>query len=160
VRTLDPLYLLLASGFVAALISWRLLIGSRHDGRRERHAAQSLKSNPIGSKDMAAMPRPRYRARTIRICNNPCTAAVKLRNKPFLVDIVPQLPLPGCDRTCFCEYTNHDDRRVRDDRRHPSEDMVSVNVRMSFGDEHRVSFVDGRKVRDRRHRVKPYQGIY
>lgn len=163
---MDPLYLLLASGFVAALFSWRLLIGSNHDARRERHAAASLKENAIGSTDMAAMPRPRYRARAIRICNNPCSAAVKLRNKAFLVDVVPQLPLPGCDRTCFCEYTNHDDRRVRDDRRYPSEDMVSVkdmvsaNDRMAFDDGHRVSFTDGRKVQDRRHRVKPYQGIY
>jgi hypothetical protein len=142
----------LASGFVAALISWRLLIGSRHDGRKEKHASESLQGSTIGSMDVAAMPSLKYRAKTIRICNNPCPAAVKLRNKSFHMDAVPKLPLPECDRTCFCDYANHDDRRVNDDRRYPSADIVSVNDR--------VSFVDRRKQRDRRYRVKPYQGIY
>jgi len=149
---LDPLYLLIISGFVAALISWRLLLGSHKERRHERSAAGSLKPEPVGSTDMAAMPRPRYRAKSIRICTSPCPAVLKLRNKSFLVDTVPQLPLPECDRTCFCEYANHDDRRVRDDRRYPATDIVSVNSA--------VSIKDGRAGRDRRHRVEPYQGIY
>jgi hypothetical protein len=150
---LDPLYLLLLSGLVAALITWRLLIGSQRISRNERRASESLQSKAIGSTDMAALPRPRYRAMSLRICNSPCPAAIKLRNKSFLVDAVPQLPLPGCDRACFCEYATHDDRRVRDDRRYPSTDMVYIQGTTLMQDE-------GRKGQERRHRVEPYQGIY
>jgi hypothetical protein len=149
---LDSLYLLILSGVVAALISWRLLIGSRGEARHEQRAANSFKPNLTDSAGMGAMPDTSYRARTIRICNSPCPAAVKLRNKPFLVDAVPQLPLPGCDRTCFCEYSNHDDRRIQEDRRYPTADIVAVNSA--------VSIKDGRAGRDRRRRVAPYQGIY
>jgi hypothetical protein len=137
---------------VAALILCRLLIGSYNERHHERSAAGSLKSNPIGSTDIAALPRPRYTAKSIRICNNPCSAALKLRNKSFLVDTVPQLPLEGCDRTCFCDYANHDDRRVWEDRRYPAADIISVNSA--------VSVQDRRIGHDRRHGVDPCQEIY
>jgi hypothetical protein len=136
---------------VFALISWRLLIGSYNERRHERNAAGSLKAKPIGSTDIAAMPRPRYRAKSIRICNNPCNAALKARNKSFLVDNVPPLPLEGCDRNCFCDYANHDDRRVSEDRRYPAADIMSVNSA--------VSVQDRRVGRDRRHGVEPCQEI-
>ena len=69
------------------------------------------------------MPRPRYQSKTIAICTNACAASKRLRGKSYLVHETPSLPLPNCDRTCYCKFTNHDDRRIKDDRRFPAEEI-------------------------------------
>jgi len=147
---LDPLYLLLICVPVAALITWRLLSGSHHGGREEKSAAESHKRAGSGSSDAATLPRPQYRAMTLRIGTNACAAAKRVRQKSFLVGEVPQLPLPNCDRACHCEFSSHDDRRLKDDRRFPSAD----------GFQDTTTLDDGRTGSDRRSKTAPYQGIY
>jgi len=150
---LDPLYLLLICVPVAALITWRLLVGSRSEARHERSAAGSLQAKGIGSKDKAALPRPRYTAKSIAICTNACAAATRLRNKSYLVGEAPELPLPNCDRTCYCKYVDHDDRRIKDDRRYPAEEIEPM--------EGVLAKEDVRDGDDRRSKKKaPYRGIY
>lgn len=152
-KILDPLYLLLAGVPVAALITWRLLVGSTTEGRHERNAAGSMQASGIGSKDQAALPRARYKAQSISICMNACPAAVKLRTKVFLVDEAPNLPLPNCDRTCHCKYQYHEDRRIKEDRRNPSEDIEPL--------EGVLAKEDIRKGKDRRRKkLPPYKGIH
>ena len=55
-----------------------------------------------------------FRATSIEIGSDACTAAQALAGKRFLVadDNIPQLPLRDCDAAnCACTYTHHADRR-------------------------------------------------
>jgi hypothetical protein len=150
---LDPLYLLLICVPVAALVTWRLLVGSRSGARHERSAAGSLQAKGIGSKDKVALPRPRYSAKSIAICTNACAAATRLRSKSFLVGEAPELPLATCDRTCYCKYVSHDDRRIKEDRRYPAEEIEPL--------EGVLAKEDVRAGSDRRRKkTPPYRGIY
>ncbi len=144
---MDPLYLLLASVLVAALLTFRLFIGSRHEGRHERRASACLESEPNGLPQNRVLKKPgHYDAVSIRLCNSPCKAAVRLRKKSFLVKDAPPLPLPACDRACNCEYQFHEDRR------YPS---AELDMAGGVGESK-----DSRGGGDRRRRVEPYQGIY
>jgi hypothetical protein len=157
---MDSLSLLVGSLFVAGLITWRLLIGSHHHGNRERLASSSLNDDVPGGplRDQRPASAEEYPARSLRICNNPCRAALRLRRKVYLADEAPALPLPACDRTCYCEYTEHEDRRIGRDRRHPTTDTELPGIAGRRAQE------DLRSGRERRRRGRwaeePYQGIY
>jgi hypothetical protein len=102
-----------------------------------------------------ALPRARYSAVSLRICNNPCKPALKLHGKSMLLGEEPSLPLEGCNRTCHCEYAQHNDRRIHKDRRYPSTDIVNISGSNELPNKREGS--------DRRHTAgerEPYQGIY
>jgi hypothetical protein len=153
---LDPLYLLLIGIPVVVLITWRLLSSAHYGHRREKSAADSLKRAGSASTDAATIPRPPYRAMTLSICTNACAAAKRIRNKSFLVSEAPQLPLPNCDRVCHCQFAIHDDRRLKEDRRMPSEDIFQDTTTLDADE------IGGnrRGKTDRRRKAAPYQGIY
>jgi hypothetical protein len=151
---MDSLYLLLLSLPVAGLITWRLLTGSKHERRHERQAASSLTAKPLRVVEKVALPRSRYAAVSLRICNNPCGAAVAAQGKSVLVGESAVLPLEGCDRRCHCTYAHHEDRRIAVDRRYPASDVIELSGP--------AALKDSRAGRDRR-RIRtpePYQGIY
>ena len=150
---MDSLFLLLGSLFVAGLITWRFLIGSRHEARHERRAGAQLADEPRHAEFAAVVAGRDFSAVSIRISNHPCAAVKEIRRASFLVGDEPTLPLSNCDRACTCQYAFHDDRRQRDDRRYPSADLHDINDTVSLGDELRNGW-------DRRRRVEPYQGIY
>ncbi|MDR1227726.1 MAG: hypothetical protein LBK55_01700 [Azoarcus sp.] len=53
-----------------------------------------------------------YRAVELKLCNNPCEAALILAGKRLLKAEAPALPLEGCKRgKCTCRYIQYDDRR-------------------------------------------------
>ena len=112
-----------------------------------------MKASGLGSKNEAALPRPRYQSKTIAVCTNACAAATRLRGKSFLVAETPNLPLPNCDRTCYCKFTDHDDRRIKDDRRYPAEEIDQLEGLTTDED---VRDGDDR----RRKKAQPYRGIY
>ena len=55
----------------------------------------------------------RYRCVLIRVeCDSACRAALAVAGRKFLVNEIPQLPLPDCDNpNCFCSYELQEDRR-------------------------------------------------
>lgn len=55
----------------------------------------------------------RYRCVLIRVeADCACRAALAVAGKKFLVDEIPPLPLPDCDKkNCFCSYELQEDRR-------------------------------------------------
>jgi hypothetical protein len=150
---MDSLYLLLLSLPVAGLITWRLLTGSKHEQRHERQAASSLSSKPLRVVEKLALPRSRYAAVSLRLCNNPCRAAVAAQGRPVLVGEALSLPLEGCNRRCHCTYAHHEDRRMAADRRYPSSDVIEVSGS--------AALKNNRSGRDRRRKrtLQPYQGI-
>jgi hypothetical protein len=129
---LDTLLILVASLFVAALLTWRLLVGSAHRGHRERNASTS--SAPLRETAQKQIPSAAYKAVTVRICTSPCRAALAIRGQAFLQREAPHLPLTDCDRACHCKYAEHDDRRINQDRRHPSKNYVKVNKEVAIDD--------------------------
>jgi len=147
---MDSLYILLSCLLVAALLTWRFLTGSRHELRHERRATSSAAPMIEGA---GAGDAERYRAVTLRVCPRPCGAALELRNKAFLVDEAPELPLPECNRTCGCSYLPKSDRRGRNDRRHPADGYVRVHTAYAVPEQ--------RAGRDRRRKGRfQYTGIY
>jgi hypothetical protein len=148
-RTLDSILLLVASLFVAALLTWRLLIGSAHRGHRERNASTS--SSPIRETAQRQVPSAAYKAVTVRICTSPCKAALKIRGQPFLQREAPHLPLADCDRACHCKYAEHDDRRIKRDRRSPAKNYVKASKK--------VATDDAREGSDRRERKTKAHGV-
>jgi hypothetical protein len=146
----DSIYILLSSLLVGGLITWRLLIGSRHELRHERQATASATPMLEGS---GAEPDESYRAVTLRICPRPCRAAQLLRNKPFLVGQEPELPLPECNHRCSCSYLPKRDRRSPRDRRHPAHGYVRVRTAYAVPEQR------GGRDRRRKGRFK-YNGIY
>jgi len=151
---MDPFYLLLLSLPVGGLITWRLLTGSKHERRHERQAASSLTATPLRVVEKVALPRGKYAAVSLRISNNPCSAAVDAQGKSVLVCESPALPLEGCDRRCHCRYAHHEDRRIAKDRRYPASDVIELTGP--------AGLQDNRAGRDRRLKrtPEPYQGIY
>lgn len=149
---MDSLYLFLAGFLVAMLLSWKLLLGGRHAGRQQRREGARMDSEPQRIARTRATSTGGYKAVSIRICNSPCMAAMRLRKKTFLLGAQPPLPLPACDRSCHCDFQYHEDRRRKDDRRYPAKDLqLAVGAALTS---------DSRSGRDRRRSVAPYQGIY
>lgn len=146
----DPLILLLASLSVAALVTWRLLIGSHHEARHERNHKAKFGHDPEHPVDVVALPRGKYEAVTIRVCNLPCKAVLEKRDAVFLVAEAPPLPLPGCNRSCNCEWVHRPDRRYRAERR------------QCAGQDHDLdgiqSTIEQRAGQDRRRKRAPYKG--
>ncbi|MDX1482052.1 MAG: hypothetical protein R3315_10265 [Woeseiaceae bacterium] len=73
-------------------------------------------SKLLGEQDGDAEKTPessRYRCVLIRVdCDSACRAALSVAGKKFLVNEIPQLPLPDCDRqNCTCSYELQEDRR-------------------------------------------------
>jgi hypothetical protein len=145
---LDPLYLLLISIPAAAFVTWWLLSDSH---RRQENSAGRRKKGP-GSANESPIPQPTYRSAKLSICTNACEAAKRIRTKTFLVNEAPRLPLASCDRICHCNFALYDDRRLKDDRRYPSEDI------QDFQDT--TTLDEGRTGSDRRAKTAPYHGIY
>ena len=139
---------------MAALVTWRLLIGSNHEKRYERNAVASLTATPLRDLNKVALPRSRYAAVSLRICNNPCKAALQRQGQSVLVAEALSLPLKGCDRVCNCSYANHEDRRIAKDRRSPLADVIALDESSGLAND--------RAGRDRRRKrtPEPYQGIY
>ena len=112
-------------------------------------------ATPSTTVKKVALPRARYSSVALRICNNPCKAALKLHGKSMLLGEEPALPLEGCNRTCHCEYAQHNDRRIHNDRRYPSTYIVDISGSNEL--------TDNRGGNERRHDKRgrePYQGIY
>ena len=148
---MDPVIILVSCLFVAALVSWRLLIGSFHEQRHERSASAS--STPMLGGQSAADDGAGYEAVSISISVAPCNAARAMRGQTFLVDEAPTLPLEKCDRACNCKFKSHSDRRVSSDRRYPDEDYVKVAAH--------AAHTERRAGRDRRRKGRfQYNGIY
>lgn len=129
---MDTLLILVASLFVAALLTWRLLVGSAHRGHRERNALTS--SSPLREAAQKQVPSAAYKAVTVRICTSPCKAALAIRGQAFLQREAPHLPLPDCDRACHCKYAEHDDRRINKDRRYPAKNYAQINQQVAIDD--------------------------
>jgi hypothetical protein len=146
----DPVYLLVIAGAVALLIVWRLMAASQRIVQRERQSAASLKTDVSDKK--GAPPAPSYKAKTLRIGSGACQQALKIRDKAFLAAEAPELPLAGCDRTCFCEYSDQEDRRKGGDRRYPATDIMDIQGAQER-DEKRAR-------KDRRKKKEEYSGIY
>ncbi|NND55040.1 MAG: hypothetical protein HKN56_08740 [Gammaproteobacteria bacterium] len=124
---MDALDIFLISVPVGLLITWRLLTGSTRQHRDELRAADSTRGGDVHARARnVGLANSRFESKRLRICNQPCRAALKLRDQVFLANDAPPLPLPDCDRTsgCHCEYSTHDDRRGNHDRRYPAEDIV------------------------------------
>jgi len=69
----------------------------------------------------------KYQGVTIHPYSKACHSVQSLKNKRFLADNVPSLPVAGCDASqCACTYQHHTDRRSGEDRRYPSLAMQSV----------------------------------
>lgn len=124
---MDTLDIFLLSVPVGLLITWRLLTGSRRQHRDEKRSADSVRGGMkyARSKNIG-LAHARYESKRLRICNQPCRAALKLRDQSFLSGEAPDLPLQECDRKdgCHCKFTTHNDRRTGRDRRYPAEDIV------------------------------------
>jgi hypothetical protein len=148
----DSVFILLACLLVAGLLTWRFLIGSRHELRHERQSTASATPMLGGSADTHQEDES-FRALTLRICPRPCRAAQLLRNKPFLVGEAPELPLDECDRKCGCSFLPKRDRRGDKNRRYPAEG--SIRVRTAYA----VPEQRGGRDRRRKGRFK-YNGIY
>jgi hypothetical protein len=146
----DPVYLLVIVGAVALLIVWRIMAASQRIVQRERQSAASLKTDVSDKK--GAPPAPSYKAKTLRIGSGACQQALNIRDKAFLAAEAPKLPLPGCNRTCFCEYSDKDDRRSGSDRRYPSADIMDIP-----GAQQRE---EQRLKKDRRKNQEGKKGIY
>lgn len=138
---------------VALLITWRLLTGPTSHHRDERRAASQTPASAT-ARGYASQAR-RFEARTLRLCNSPCRAAVKLRNTSFLVNEAPDLPLTGCDRpgACYCEFQRRPDRRVKRDRRYPAEQIVQAADVVPM--DAQASASDRRALAERRKRGRP-----
>ncbi len=113
-----------AAGFGIAL--W--FVASRRKNRSSSPTApknrmspevSSLERTPAGAMrrlpDMGA----NFEAVSIQIDHHPCQAARELRDKRFLAEEMPELPLPGCDRKCECTFRYHRERRDEQNRRAP-----------------------------------------
>ena len=129
------------------LIGWALR-GSRNPTSRQKFVVKTNGDHPPSTK--AAYKDRNYRGMSIRLCERPCNAAVKLRTRVFLEGEAPALPLQGCNRTCNCEYTLHHDRRRGGDRRFPAVEVDAASGRNALQDQ--------RNGKDRRRRAKPYEG--
>ena len=148
---MDPVLILVSCLLVAALVSWRLLIGSFHEQRHERSASAS--STPMLGDKSAVDKGAGFEAVSISISVGPCEAARALRRQTFLVDEAPALPLEKCDRVCNCKFKSHPDRRVGSDRRYPDEHYVKVAAH--------AAHEERREGRDRRRKGRfQYNGIY
>lgn len=150
---MDALDIFLISLPVGLLITWRLLTGSTRQHRDERRANDSVQGGePYARKRNVGLVHSQYESKRLRICNQPCRAALKLRDQAFLSGDAPPLPLPECDRRegCHCSYSNHDDRRGGNDRRYPAEDIVHSDDLVL--PDSAVLTQDRRHDNDRRHR--------
>lgn len=135
---------------MAGLVAWR--VSSRERARRLRSPAH--RSADANARTARAMPRGRYAAKVFRISNNPCRAALQMRDQSFLAAEAPPLPLAGCDRACYCHYTSHMDRRTRDDRRYPAADFVPGNELLL--PDSAIEPEDARTGDERRRRLRNY----
>jgi hypothetical protein len=145
---------------VGALITWRLLSGSERNKYFERQIAATQGSQLNSSEPRGSAVAPGYRAVSLRICSSPCVAALEQRGQTFLMDEAPRLPLQGCDRSCFCKFSTHEDRRVKDDRRYPAQEFIKVAggaANFQSMDNHSEDKRDGEERRTRKFR---YKGIY
>ena len=148
---MDSVYVMLSCLLVAGLLTWRLLTGSRHELRHERRAVSS--ATPMLGGSGSAASDENYRAVSLRICPRPCGAALALRQKVFLVDEAPELPLPECNRSCGCSYLPRPDRRSSKDRRYPEDGYIRVQTAYAVPEQ--------RAGRDRRRKGRfQYTGIY
>jgi len=124
----DTLDIFLISVPVGLLITWRLLIGSSRQSRDERRASEAVNGgNSYARKGNIGLLHSQYESKRLRICNQPCRAALGLRDQSFLSSEAPPLPLPECDRKngCHCKYSTHNDRRGNRERRYPAEDIIA-----------------------------------
>lgn len=119
---MEPLYILLLALVIAILVTWRMLTGSARQQPGDGRVSAGMQPRAASDLQTSAG---RYAAKTLRICNNPCRAALTLRDQSFLASEAPALPLPDCDRACYCRLTRHRDRRIKDDRRYPAADIVA-----------------------------------
>jgi hypothetical protein len=69
-----------------------------------------------------------FQSVSVSPCAEACQAALLLRDKPFLVQKAPRLPLPECSRPtkCTCRFSKHIDRRSKEDKRSPYADSRSI----------------------------------
>ena len=160
---MDTLELFLLALPVGLLITWRLLTGSVRQHREERRASEARAGGErFSRKRNIGLAHSRFEAKRMHVCNMPCNAALRVRDKVYLNGDEPPLPLPDCDRPdgCNCSYSVHDDRRTGRDRRFPAEDIVASDQLVLPGSA--VMTEDRRKKRDRRRRsnaVKPRAGL-
>lgn len=130
-------------------MSWRLLIGSHHEQRHERNA--NSRFTPIHAEDEGDSDE--YRAVSLKISTRPCAAAIEVRDKSFLTDDSPRLPLAQCDRVCHCSFSEHPDRRRNDDRRNAGHAYIEMATHNAVSER--------RDNRERRRKGRfRYAGIY
>jgi len=90
----------------------------------------------------------KYRAVAIKYSENACDAAKAMTGRRFLVNASPRLPLPECNfLECRCQFTQHEDRRARGDRRSPFAGAAATGGTGSYERERR-SMSDRRKKSD------------
>jgi hypothetical protein len=84
------------------------MAGSLFDRLKSLFRTSEAESPPI----VQRKPVSAYHAVSIVPGRNACTAACALRDRRFLSNEAPVLPLPGCNASpCVCRYEHHDDRR-------------------------------------------------
>jgi hypothetical protein len=127
-----------------------MLVGSVREAHHERNATSSVKPLIPGAKSQESTDA--YKAVSLRVCANSCRSATELRGQTFLLSKAPRLPLTECDRVCQCRFSIHDDRRVKNDRRHPARHYV--------GERSKTAKEDVRSGIERRARQVEYKGIY
>ena len=107
----NELYILIA---VIVLVIWFLSKRSKAKSKN-KHSTKTIKREQD------------FRAVSIQICPHACAAAKKLRDKRFLSNQAPMLPLNDCNVSdCKCKFVHHNDRRSYDDRRFTSVTMQNV----------------------------------
>jgi hypothetical protein len=73
----------------------------------------------------------KYQCVMIYPCIDACEAAAQQDGQRYLLDKVPDLPLPGCDtRKCTCHYQNFVDRREGGDRRFKLAQFNAIDSRL------------------------------
>jgi hypothetical protein len=133
IALLDTLDIFLISVPIGLLITWRLLTGSTHQHRDERRVNDSIKGGSVyARKQNIGLTHSQFESKRLHICNQPCQAALRLRDRAFLAGEAPPLPLPECDRKegCHCKYSAHNDRRGGRERRYPAEDIIASDQLM------------------------------
>ena len=105
-----------AVGLLVLLIALLLRGRKPAEKRTRKRLQQSPKKR--SRKDDSPPPSP-YRAVAIRPGKNACDAVKAMREKRFLLNEAPHLPLEGCTSAhCDCRYRRYEDRRGFDtDRR-------------------------------------------
>lgn len=79
---------------------------------------QSPKAEPKRPEISSSRRSNEFHAVSIKSVSSACEAALLLKDKRFLSNDAPQLPLPDCDAArCKCRFVHYQDRRTGEDRR-------------------------------------------